>query len=104
MLEWILNSKHYSTKVIVSVVIVAFGVGICTVTDVEINVKGFLCACVAVFCTSLQQIVSMPNDILFSAYYFVIILLHLLWFNYWDSKGNLVEYLNPWLILCFFFD
>ncbi|KAI0525045.1 hypothetical protein KFK09_004435 [Dendrobium nobile] len=56
MLEWILNNKNYSSKVIMSVVVVAFGVGICTVTDVEINMKGFLCACVAVFCTSLQQI------------------------------------------------
>ncbi|KAJ6834454.1 UDP-galactose transporter 2-like [Iris pallida] len=56
MMEWILNNKHYSKRVIVSVVVVAFGVGVCTVTDVEINVKGFLCACVAVFCTSLQQI------------------------------------------------
>ncbi|KAJ1697512.1 hypothetical protein LUZ63_006024 [Rhynchospora breviuscula] len=56
LMEWILNSKHYSSKVIASVVVVAFGVGICTVTDVEINAKGFLCACVAVFCTSLQQI------------------------------------------------
>ena len=71
MMEWILNSKHYSTKVIVSVVIVAFGVGVCTVTDVEINVKGFLCALVAVFCTSLQQIVSIPN-ILLPGYYFVV--------------------------------
>lgn len=57
-MEWILHSKHYTTKVITAVIVVAFGVGICTVTDVEINAKGFLCACVAVFCTSLQQIVS----------------------------------------------
>ncbi|KAG0464336.1 hypothetical protein HPP92_020405 [Vanilla planifolia] len=56
MMEWILNNKRYSSKVITSVVVVAAGVGICTVTDVEINAKGFLCACVAVFCTSLQQI------------------------------------------------
>lgn len=56
MMEWILNNKHYTTRVIVSVVVVAFGVGVCTVTDVDINVKGFLCACMAVFCTSLQQI------------------------------------------------
>ncbi|XP_078155166.1 UDP-rhamnose/UDP-galactose transporter 2-like [Carex rostrata] len=56
LMEWILNSKRYSSKVIAAVIVVAFGVGICTVTDVEINVKGFLCACVAVFCTSLQQI------------------------------------------------
>ncbi|KAM0886889.1 hypothetical protein ACQ4PT_029414 [Festuca glaucescens] len=39
-----------------AVVVVAAGVGICTVTDVEVNAKGFICACVAVFCTSLQQI------------------------------------------------
>lgn len=44
-----------------SVIVVAFGVGICTVTDVEINAKGFLCACVAIFCTSLQQIVGDLN-------------------------------------------
>ncbi|KAJ6801978.1 UDP-galactose transporter 2-like [Iris pallida] len=56
LMEWILNSKHYSRRVIMAVVVVAFGVGVCTVTDVEINVKGFLCAFVAVFCTSLQQI------------------------------------------------
>ncbi|KAJ0973663.1 hypothetical protein J5N97_015628 [Dioscorea zingiberensis] len=56
MMEWVLHNKHYSTRVIMAVVVVAFGVGVCTVTDVEINGKGFLCACVAVFCTSLQQI------------------------------------------------
>lgn len=57
-MEWVLNSKHYTSKVISAVVVVAAGVGICTVTDVEVNAKGFICACVAVFCTSLQQIVS----------------------------------------------
>ncbi|XP_039146710.1 UDP-rhamnose/UDP-galactose transporter 2-like [Dioscorea cayenensis subsp. rotundata] len=56
VMEWVLHNKHYSTRVIMSVVVVAFGVGVCTVTDVEINGKGFICACVAVFCTSLQQI------------------------------------------------
>ncbi|KAJ3686589.1 hypothetical protein LUZ61_015753 [Rhynchospora tenuis] len=59
LMEWILHSKHYTTRVILSVIVVAFGVGICTVTDVEINAKGFLCACVAVFCTSLHNL----NDI-----------------------------------------
>ncbi|MQL70226.1 hypothetical protein Taro_002504 [Colocasia esculenta] len=56
VMEWILHNKHYSQRVIMSVFVVAFGVGVCTVTDVEINAKGFLCACVAVLCTSLQQI------------------------------------------------
>lgn len=41
-----------------AVVVVVIGVGVCTVTDVQVNAKGFICACVAVFCTSLQQIVS----------------------------------------------
>ncbi|GAA0141538.1 secondary carrier transporter [Lithospermum erythrorhizon] len=38
------------------VVVVLIGVGVCTVTDVKVNAKGFLCACVAVLCSSLQQI------------------------------------------------
>ncbi|KMZ63478.1 hypothetical protein ZOSMA_407G00010 [Zostera marina] len=50
------HSKRYSSRVIMAVVIVGLGVGIYTVTDVQINGKGFLCTCVAVLCTSLQQI------------------------------------------------
>eukprot|EP00268_Persea_americana_P026247 TRINITY_DN2562_c0_g2_i1.p1 TRINITY_DN2562_c0_g2~~TRINITY_DN2562_c0_g2_i1.p1 ORF type:complete len:347 (+),score=31.90 TRINITY_DN2562_c0_g2_i1:548-1588(+) len=56
IMEWILNSKNYSSRVIMAVFVVALGVGVCTVTDVEVNLKGFICAAVAVFCTSLQQI------------------------------------------------
>lgn len=41
-----------------AVVVVVIGVGVCTITDVKVNAKGFLCACVAVLSTSLQQIVS----------------------------------------------
>jgi hypothetical protein len=41
-----------------SVVVVVIGVGICTVSDVKVNLKGFTCACLAVLSTSLQQIVS----------------------------------------------
>ncbi|KAA3485694.1 UDP-galactose transporter 2-like [Gossypium australe] len=55
-LEWLLNGKHYSSKVKMAVVVVVIGVGVCTVTDVKINAHGFLCACVAVLSTSLQQI------------------------------------------------
>ncbi|KAL8088274.1 hypothetical protein AgCh_038160 [Apium graveolens] len=40
-----------------AVVVVVIGVGVCTVTDVKVNAKGFICACVAVLSTSLQQIV-----------------------------------------------
>lgn len=56
VMEWILHNKHYSKEVKMAVVVVVIGVGVCTVTDVKVNAKGFLCACVAVFSTSLQQI------------------------------------------------
>ncbi|XP_073112766.1 UDP-rhamnose/UDP-galactose transporter 2 isoform X2 [Elaeis guineensis] len=57
VMEWILHSKHYSKEVKMAVVAVVVGVGVCTVTDVKVNAKGFLCACIAVLSTSLQQIV-----------------------------------------------
>lgn len=56
VLEWILHSKHYCREVKIAVVVVVIGVGVCTVTDVKVNAKGFLCALVAVLATSLQQI------------------------------------------------
>ncbi|CAL5418635.1 unnamed protein product [Camellia sinensis] len=56
VMEWILHSKHYSREVKMSVVVVVIGVGVCTVTDVKVNAKGFLCAFMAVLSTSLQQI------------------------------------------------
>ncbi|OWM85961.1 UDP-rhamnose/UDP-galactose transporter 2 [Punica granatum] len=56
VLEWILHNKHYSREVKMAVVVVVIGVGVCTVTDVKVNAKGFICACIAVLSTSLQQI------------------------------------------------
>ncbi|KAL3830575.1 hypothetical protein ACJIZ3_019377 [Penstemon smallii] len=56
VLEWLLHSKQYTFQVKMSVVVVVIGVGVCTVTDVKVNAKGFLCACVAILATSLQQI------------------------------------------------
>ncbi|KAJ9673167.1 hypothetical protein PVL29_023028 [Vitis rotundifolia] len=56
VMEWILHNKHYTREVKISVVVVVIGVGVCTVTDVKVNAKGFICACVAVVSTSLQQI------------------------------------------------
>ncbi|ERN11473.1 hypothetical protein AMTRI_Chr03g138060 [Amborella trichopoda] len=56
VMEWILHSKHFSREVKMSVFVVVLGVGVCTVTDVKVNAKGFVCACVAVISTSLQQI------------------------------------------------
>lgn len=57
-----------------AVVVVVIGVGVCTVTDVNVNLKGFICACVAVFSTSLQQIVSFFSPSIISN----VILIHLL--------------------------
>lgn len=56
VMEWILHNKHYSKEVKLSVVVVVIGVGVCTVTDVKVNLKGFMCASLAVLSTSLQQI------------------------------------------------
>ncbi|KAK9196472.1 hypothetical protein WN943_004600 [Citrus x changshan-huyou] len=56
VMEWILHGKKYCREVKMAVVVVVVGVGVCTVTDVKVNAKGFICACVAVFSTSLQQI------------------------------------------------
>ncbi|CAM8885642.1 unnamed protein product [Rhodiola kirilowii] len=56
VMEWIMHNKHYSREVKIAVVVVVIGVGVCTVTDVKVNAKGFICACVAVLSTSLQQI------------------------------------------------
>lgn len=57
-MEWIIHGKQYSKEVKIAVAVVVIGVGVCTVTDVKVNAKGFLCACVAILSTSLQQIVS----------------------------------------------
>ncbi|KAG6651457.1 UDP-rhamnose/UDP-galactose transporter 3-like [Carya illinoinensis] len=56
VMEWIIHGKRYSKEVKMAVAVVVVGVGICTVTDVKVNAKGFLCSCVGVICSSLQQI------------------------------------------------
>ncbi|KAI0501589.1 UDP-rhamnose/UDP-galactose transporter 2 [Dendrobium catenatum] len=56
VMEWILHTKRYSKEVKMAVFVVVVGVGVCTVTDVKVNGKGFVCACIAVLSTSLQQI------------------------------------------------
>ncbi|XP_024925657.3 UDP-rhamnose/UDP-galactose transporter 3-like [Ziziphus jujuba] len=56
VMEWILHGKHYSKEVKMAVAVVIVGVGICTVTDVKVNGKGFLCASLAILSTSFQQI------------------------------------------------
>lgn len=57
-MEWILHGKKYPREVKMAVMVVVVGVGVCTVTDVKVNAKGFICASAAVLSTSLQQIVS----------------------------------------------
>ncbi|GBG84217.1 hypothetical protein CBR_g38189 [Chara braunii] len=46
---------RYSRSTKLSIVLVLLGVGICTVSDITVNAKGFLAACIAVVSTSFQQ-------------------------------------------------
>lgn len=54
-LEVVLDKVRYSRDTKLSIALVLFGVGVCTVTDVSVNFKGFLAALIAVWSTSLQQ-------------------------------------------------
>ncbi|XP_024376113.1 UDP-rhamnose/UDP-galactose transporter 3 isoform X2 [Physcomitrium patens] len=56
VLEWLLHGKTYTREMKISVFVVMIGVGVCTVTDVNVNFKGFMAALIAVLSTSLQQI------------------------------------------------
>ncbi|XP_062097593.1 UDP-rhamnose/UDP-galactose transporter 6-like [Humulus lupulus] len=55
LLEVILDKIRYSRDTKLSILIVLLGVGVCTVTDVSVNTKGFVAAFIAVWSTSLQQ-------------------------------------------------
>lgn len=63
-LEVVLDNVQYSRDTKLSILIVLLGVAICTVTDMSVNVKGFVAAFVAVWSTSLQQYVSHTSFIL----------------------------------------
>ncbi|KAF8025012.1 hypothetical protein BT93_F2002 [Corymbia citriodora subsp. variegata] len=54
-LEVVLDKMRYSRDTKLSIGIVLLGVGVCTVTDVSVNTKGFVAALIAVWSTSLQQ-------------------------------------------------
>jgi lysylphosphatidylglycerol synthetase-like protein (DUF2156 family) len=56
VMEWILHNKNYTREVKITVIVVVIGVGVCTVTDVKVNLKGFVCVVMVVLHTSLQQI------------------------------------------------
>ncbi|KAL9256800.1 UDP-rhamnose/UDP-galactose transporter 5-like protein [Drosera capensis] len=55
LLEIVFDKIRYSRDTRLSIGLVLVGVGVCTVTDVSVNAKGFIAAFVAVWSTSLQQ-------------------------------------------------
>jgi len=57
LLEVVFDKIQYSRDTKLSICIVLLGVGVCTVTDVSVNTRGFVAAFVAVWSTSLQQYV-----------------------------------------------
>ncbi|GMI67865.1 UDP-Rha/UDP-Gal transporter 5 [Hibiscus trionum] len=54
-LEVVFDKVRYSRDTKLSILLVLFGVAVCTVTDVSVNAKGFLAAVIAVWSTALQQ-------------------------------------------------
>jgi hypothetical protein len=56
VMGWILHNKNYTREVKITVIVVVIGVGVCTVTDVKVNLKGFVCVVMVLLHTSLQQI------------------------------------------------
>ncbi|KAK9678708.1 hypothetical protein RND81_11G228500 [Saponaria officinalis] len=54
-LEVVLDKVRYSRDTKLSIGLVLAGVGVCTVTDVSVNAKGFIAAFIAVWSTALQQ-------------------------------------------------
>ncbi|KAK4798152.1 hypothetical protein SAY86_030478 [Trapa natans] len=54
-LEVVLDKVKYSRDTKLSIGLVLLGVGVCTVTDVSVNFKGFASALIAVWSTALQQ-------------------------------------------------
>lgn len=59
LLEVALDKIRYSRDTKLSIGVVLLGVGVCTVTDVSVNMKGFVAAVIAVWSTALQQYVSL---------------------------------------------
>ncbi|CAI9116477.1 OLC1v1017638C2 [Oldenlandia corymbosa var. corymbosa] len=55
LLEVVFDKIRYSRDTKLSIAIVLLGVGVCTVTDVSVNTKGFVAAFIAVWSTALQQ-------------------------------------------------
>ncbi|KAF2291095.1 hypothetical protein GH714_019846 [Hevea brasiliensis] len=55
LLEVLFDKIRYSRDTKLSIAVVLLGVGVCTITDVSVNTKGFIAAFIAVWSTSLQQ-------------------------------------------------
>ncbi|GAB2282965.1 UDP-rhamnose/UDP-galactose transporter 6, partial [Dionaea muscipula] len=55
LLEIVFDKIRYSRDTKLSIGLVLLGVGVCTVTDVSVNARGFIAAFVAVWSTSVQQ-------------------------------------------------
>ncbi|XP_071922780.1 UDP-rhamnose/UDP-galactose transporter 6-like isoform X1 [Coffea arabica] len=55
LLEVVFDKIRYSRDTKLSIALVLLGVGVCTVTNVSVNTKGFVAAFIAVWSTSLQQ-------------------------------------------------
>ncbi|XP_051124658.1 UDP-rhamnose/UDP-galactose transporter 6-like [Andrographis paniculata] len=55
LLEVVFDNIRYSRDTKLSILVVLLGVGVCTITDVSVNAKGFVAALIAVSSTSLQQ-------------------------------------------------
>ncbi|KAJ0026316.1 UDP-rhamnose/UDP-galactose transporter 6 [Pistacia vera] len=55
LLEVVLDKIRYSRDTKLSISVVLLGVGVCTVTDVSVNARGFIAAFIAVWSTAMQQ-------------------------------------------------
>ncbi|XP_047329295.1 UDP-rhamnose/UDP-galactose transporter 6-like [Impatiens glandulifera] len=55
LLEVVFDKIRYSRDTKLSIAVVLMGVGVCTVTDVSVNGRGFIAAFIAVWSTALQQ-------------------------------------------------
>lgn len=55
LLEVVFDKIRYSRDTKLSIAVVLMGVGVCTVTDVSMNGRGFIAAFIAVWSTALQQ-------------------------------------------------
>ncbi|GAA0153583.1 secondary carrier transporter [Lithospermum erythrorhizon] len=55
LFEVVFDKIRYSRDTKLSILVVLIGVGVCTVTDVSVNTKGFVAAFIAVWSTAMQQ-------------------------------------------------